>query len=192
MVPGADFNCFSVKFWAVFREFSGAENEKRGKPQGGKPPWPPSSLETVVLVERRFYVWSTLVESRIHKRWMVQGKWVGWSWHPVQNAKVCWKSSFLEGVWFSHPRSEWRMWIGVGKLIQERTRISDRNPSVKQQSANEGRCYQMDNLDSCMPRGSNDYEVNQLLCGKGIPWEDEGLEREVFIKACLANYNHIS
>ena len=32
------------------------------------------------------------------------------------------------------------------------------------------------NLDSCMPRGSKDYEVNQLLCGKGIPREDEGFE----------------
>ena len=48
------------------------------------------------------------------------------------------------------------------------------------------------NLDSCMPKGSRDYEVNQLLCGKGIPREDEGFEREVFIRPCLSNYNYIS
>ena len=48
------------------------------------------------------------------------------------------------------------------------------------------------NLDSCMPRGSKDYEANQLLCGKGIPREDEGFEREVFIRPCLSNYNYIS
>ena len=48
------------------------------------------------------------------------------------------------------------------------------------------------NLDSYMPRGSKDYEVNQLLCEKGIPWEDEGFEREVFIRPYLADYNYIS
>ena len=48
------------------------------------------------------------------------------------------------------------------------------------------------NLDSCMPKGSRDYEVNQLLCGKGIPREDEGFEREVFIRPYLSNYNYIS
>ena len=42
-----------------------------------------------------------------------------------------------------------------------------------------------------MPRGSKDYEVNQLLYGKGIPWEDEGFEREVFIRPYLADYNYI-
>ena len=47
-------------------------------------------------------------------------------------------------------------------------------------------------LDSCMPRGSKDYEANQLLCGKGIPREDEGFEREVFIRPYLVDYNFIS
>ena len=54
----------------------------------------------------------------------------------------------------------------------ENARISDWNLSMKQQSANDGHCYQKGtNLDNCMPRGSEDYEVNQLLCGKGIPSE---------------------
>ena len=44
-------------------------------------------------------------------------------------------------------------------------------------------------LDSCMPRGNKDYEVNQLLCGKGIPCKDEGFEKWKFsLKPCLANY----
>ena len=44
------------------------------------------------------------------------------------------------------------------------------------------------NLDSCMPRGSKDYEVNRLLCGKGIPYKEGRFEREVSLKPCLANY----
>ena len=44
------------------------------------------------------------------------------------------------------------------------------------------------NLESRMPRGSKDYEVNQLLCGKGIPCKDGRFEREVSLKPCLANY----
>ena len=44
------------------------------------------------------------------------------------------------------------------------------------------------NLESCMPRGSKDYEVNQLLCEKGIPCKDERFEREFSLKPCLANY----
>ena len=51
----------------------------------------------------------------------------------------------------------------------------------------------LDNLDSCMPRGSKDYEVNQLLCEKGIPCKDEGFEKGKFsLKPCLADYNYIS
>ena len=73
------------------------------------------------------------------------------------------------------------MWIGVGKLIQQGTRISHQNLSMEQQSANDGRCYQMDKLDSCMPRGSKDYEVNQLLDGKGVPCQDERLEKGSFL-----------
>ena len=45
------------------------------------------------------------------------------------------------------------------------------------------------NLDSCMPRGSQDYAVNQLLRGRGIPCKDEGFEKGNFsLKPCLANY----
>ena len=45
------------------------------------------------------------------------------------------------------------------------------------------------NLDSCMPRGSKDYEVNRLLCEKGIPCKDEGFGKGEFsLKPCLANY----
>ena len=33
------------------------------------------------------------------------------------------------------------------------------------------------NLDSCMPRGSKNYEVNPLLCEKGVPCNDERLEK---------------
>ena len=73
------------------------------------------------------------------------------------------------------------MWIDVGKLIQWGTRESHRNLSMKQQSANDGYCYQKGtNLDNCMPRGSKDYEVNQLLCGKEVLCQDERLEKGSF------------
>ena len=36
------------------------------------------------------------------------------------------------------------------------------------------------NLDNCMPRGSKDYEVNQPLCGKVVPYKDERLEKGIF------------
>ena len=32
---------------------------------------------------------------------------------------------------------------------------------------------------------------NQLLCGRGIPCKDEGLEKGNFLKPCLTNYNYI-
>ena len=45
------------------------------------------------------------------------------------------------------------------------------------------------NIDSCIPRGSKDYEVNQLLCGRGIPCKDEGFGKGKFsLKLYLANY----
>ena len=46
------------------------------------------------------------------------------------------------------------------------------------------------NLDSCMPRGSKDHEVNQLLCGRVVPCKDEGLEKRNFLKPYLANYDY--
>ena len=55
-----------------------------------------------------------------------------------------------------------------------------RNLSMKQQSASDGHCYQMDKSGQCVPRGSKDYEVNQLLCEKGVPCQDERLEKGSF------------
>ena len=37
------------------------------------------------------------------------------------------------------------------------------------------------NLENCMPRGSKDYEFNQLLGGKGVPCQDERLEKGSFL-----------
>ena len=61
---------------------------------------------------------------------------------------------------------------------------------MEQQSANDGRCYQKGtNLDNCMPKDSEDYEVNQLQYGRGIPCKDEGFGKGEFsLKPCLANY----
>ena len=47
----------------------------------------------------------------------------------------------------------------------------------------------MDKSGNSMLRGSKDYEVNQLLCGKGVPCKEEGLEKGNFLKPCLANYD---
>ena len=86
------------------------------------------------------------------------------------------------------------MWIGVGKIIQQGTRESDQNLSVDQQSANyclKEKCatIKMDKSRNCMPRGSKTMKSNQLLCGKGVPCRDEGLEKGNFLKPCLANYD---
>ena len=49
----------------------------------------------------------------------------------------------------------------------------------------------MDKSENCMPRGSKTMKSNQLLCGKGVPCRDKGLEKGNFFKPCLANYNYI-
>ena len=48
----------------------------------------------------------------------------------------------------------------------------------------------MDKPKNCMPRGSNAMKSNQLLCGRGVPCEDVGLEKGNFLKPCLANYDY--
>ena len=48
------------------------------------------------------------------------------------------------------------------------------------------------NMDSCMPKGIKDYEVNQLLCGRGVPCQDKRIEKGSSLKLYLADYNYIS
>ena len=89
------------------------------------------------------------------------------------------------------------MWIGVGKLIQQGTRESHQNLSMEQQSDSDflkEKCatINMDKSRNCMPRGSNTMKSNQLLCGRGVPYKDVGLEKESFLKPYLSDYNYIS
>ena len=49
----------------------------------------------------------------------------------------------------------------------------------------------MEKYKNCMPRGSKTMKSNQLLCGRGVPCKDEGLEKGNFLKPYLANYNYI-
>ena len=68
--------------------------------------------------------------------------------------------------------------------------------SVEQQSASDclkEKCaaINMDKSENCMPRGSKTMKSNQLLCGKGVPCRDEGLEKGNFLKPYLANCNYI-
>ena len=68
--------------------------------------------------------------------------------------------------------------------------------SVEQKSASnflKEQCaaVNMDKSRNCMPRGSKTMKSNQLLCGRGVPCKDEGLEKGNFFKPCLANYNYI-
>ena len=77
------------------------------------------------------------------------------------------------------------MWIGVGKLIQQGIGENHPNISVEHQSANDGLkeksgAVKWTNLGNCMPRGSNTMKSNQLLCGRGVPYKDVGLENESF------------
>ena len=48
----------------------------------------------------------------------------------------------------------------------------------------------MEKSGICMPRGSKTMKSNQLLCGRGVPCKDEGLEKGNFLKPCLANYDY--
>ena len=48
----------------------------------------------------------------------------------------------------------------------------------------------MDKFENCMPRGSKTMKSNQLLCGRGVPCKDEGLEKGNFLKPYLANYDY--
>ena len=48
----------------------------------------------------------------------------------------------------------------------------------------------MDKSENYMPRGSKTMKSNQLLCGRGVPCKDEGLENGNFLKPCLANYDY--
>ena len=48
------------------------------------------------------------------------------------------------------------------------------------------------NLDSCMPRGSKDCKVNQLLCGREFHEKMRDLKGKFSLKPCLPNYNYIS
>ena len=48
----------------------------------------------------------------------------------------------------------------------------------------------MDRSRNCIPRGSKTRKSNQLLCGKGVPYKDEGLKKGNFLKPCLANYDY--
>ena len=49
----------------------------------------------------------------------------------------------------------------------------------------------MDKSENCMPRGSKTMKSNQLLCGRGVPCEDVGLEKGSFLKLYLVDYNYI-
>ena len=67
--------------------------------------------------------------------------------------------------------------------------------SVEQQSASDylkEKCpsVNMDKSRNCMPRGSKTMKSNQLLCGKGAPYKDEGPKKGNFLKPCLANYDY--
>ena len=76
------------------------------------------------------------------------------------------------------------------------TRESHQNLNAEQQSASnclKEKCVvvNMDKSGNCMPRGSKTMKSNQLLCGRGVPCKDEGLEKGNFLKPCLANYHYI-
>ena len=67
--------------------------------------------------------------------------------------------------------------------------------SVEQQSASDclkEKCVavNMEKSGNCMPIGSKTMKTNQFLCGRGVSCKDEGLEKENFLKPCLANYDY--
>ena len=66
---------------------------------------------------------------------------------------------------------------------------------MEQKSANDGLkekafAVKWTNMRNCMPRGSKTMKSNQLLCGRGVPCKDEGIEKGNFLKPCLANYDY--
>ena len=82
-------------------------------------------------------------------------------------------------------------------MDKQGTRESHQNLSKEQQSASDclkEKCdaVNMDKSKNCMPRGRNTMKTNQLLCGRGVPCKDVGLEKGSFLKPYLADYNCIS
>ena len=79
--------------------------------------------------------------------------------------------------------------------MQQGTRESHHNLSVEKKSDSDflkEKCatVKMDKSRNCMPRGSKTMKSNQLLCGRGVPCKDEGLEKGNFLKPYLANYDY--
>ena len=103
------------------------------------------------------------------------------------------KSIIFEVVWFSHMRSEWSMWIGIGNIIQQETRESHQNLSMEQQKASDclkEKCAAIEwiNMDSCVPRGSKDHEVKLATVWKRNSMQRWGIWKGKFLNPCLANY----
>ena len=49
----------------------------------------------------------------------------------------------------------------------------------------------MDKSRNCIRRGSKTMKSNLLLCGRGVPCEDVGLEKGIFLKPYVADYNYM-
>ena len=55
-----------------------------------------------------------------------------------------------------------------------------------------GAAVNMDKSGNYVLRGSKTMKSNELLCGRGVPCKDLGLEKGSFLKPYLADYNYIS
>ena len=89
----------------------------------------------------------------------------------------------------SHPKSEWSMGIGIGKLIQQGTRENHQNLNEEQKvlAVAEKNCVvvNMDNSRIACLEIAKTMKLNQLLCERGIPSKDEGFEKEIPLNPVL-------
>ena len=88
------------------------------------------------------------------------------------------------------------MWIGVGNLIQQGTR--ENHQSLNEEQKSTSGCLKKNVLLSIWTNPRIAFlevekimKLNQLLCGRGIPCKDEGLEKGNFLNPCLGNYIYI-
>ena len=96
---------------------------------------------------------------------------------------------FTPEVKIKHVDRHWKYYpVGnKGKSPESEHGVASASDSLKEKCV----VVNMDKSRNCMHGGSNTMKSNQLLCGRGVPCKDVGLEKGSFPKPYLADYNYI-
>ena len=97
---------------------------------------------------------------------------------------------FTPEVIMKHVDRRWKAYPAEnkGKSPESEHGAASASDSLKEKCV----AVNMEKSGNCMPRGSKTMKSNQLLCGRGVPCKDVGLEKGSFLKPYLADYNYVS